>query len=121
DAILGALGFSDEAQASISHAFQVNLSGAVVISGKPADWDPGYEAKPDRSFYWDGYRGVLEAKGWDADAISELSRTTDEVVKRLATPTRDDLYQSKGLVVGHVQSGKTANFTGVLAKAVDAG
>jgi hypothetical protein len=121
DAILGALGFSDEAQVTINHAFQVNLSGAVVISGKPADWDPWYEVKPDRSFYWDGYRGVLEAKGWDADAISELNRTTDEVVKRLADPTRDDPYQSKGLVVGHVQSGKTANFTGVIAKAVDAG
>jgi hypothetical protein len=120
-AILRALGFSDEAQLTINHAFQVNLSGAVVISGKPADWDPWYEVKPDRSFYWDGYRGVLEAKGWDADAISELNRTTDEVVKRLADPTREDPYQSKGLVVGHVQSGKTANFTGVIAKAIDAG
>jgi hypothetical protein len=30
-------------------------------------------------------------------------------------------YQSKGLVVGYVQSGKTANFTGVIAKALDAG
>lgn len=120
-AILGALGFSDQGQAGINHAFQLNLSGAVVISGKAADWDPWYEAKPDRSFYWDGYRGVLEAKGWDADAISELGRTTDEVVKRLADPTRDDPYQSKGLVVGHVQSGKTANFTGVIAKAIDAG
>ena len=29
--------------------------------------------------------------------------------------------KTKGLVVGHVQSGKTANFTGVIAKAVDAG
>lgn len=121
DAILSAIGFSDEAQATINHAFQVNLSGAVVISGKPSDWDPWYEAKVDRSFYWDGYRGVLEAKGWDADSITELSRTTDEVVKRLADPTRNDPYQSKGLVVGHVQSGKTANFTGVIAKAVDAG
>ena len=121
DTILGALGFSDQAQESINHSFQVNLSGAVVISGKPADWDPWYEAKPDRSFYWDGYRGVLEAKDWDADAIIELGRTTDEVVKRLADPTRNDPYQSKGLVVGHVQSGKTANFTGVIAKAVDAG
>jgi hypothetical protein len=121
DAILDALGLSDEAQSAINQAFQVNLSGAVVISGKPADWDPWYDVKPDRSFYWDGYRGVLEGKGWDADAISELGRTTDEVVKRLADPTRNDPYQSKGLVVGHVQSGKTANFTGVIAKAVDAG
>lgn len=121
DAILKALGFSDEAQEKINHAFQVNLSGAVVISGKPADWDPWYDAETSRSFYWDGYRGVLESKGWDPDAIGELSRITDEVVKRLANPAREDPYQSKGLVVGHVQSGKTANFTGVIAKAIDAG
>src|SRR5690606_30576208 len=29
--------------------------------------------------------------------------------------------QAKGLVVGYVQSGKTANFTGVIAKGIDAG
>lgn len=121
DAILTALGFSDEAQEAINDAFHVNLSGAVVISGKPADWDPWYDAESGRSFYWDGYRGVLESKGWDPNAIGELSRLTDEVVKRLANPAREDPYQSKGLVVGHVQSGKTANFTGVIAKAVDAG
>lgn len=121
DAILAALGFSGEAQERINHAFQVNLSGAVVISGKPADWDPWYDAETGRSFYWDGYRGMLESKGWDPNAIGELSRTTDEVVKRLANPAREDPYQSKGLVVGHVQSGKTANFTGVIAKAIDAG
>lgn len=121
DTILHALGFSVEAQAAINHAFQVNLSGAVVISGKPADWDPWYDPEAGRSFYWDGYRGVLEAKGWDATAIGGLELATDEVVKRLANPTRNDPYQSKGLVVGHVQSGKTANFTGVIAKAIDAG
>ncbi|WP_418003007.1 Z1 domain-containing protein [Mycobacterium sp. PDNC021] len=121
DAILAALGFSDEAQERINHAFQVNLSGAVVISGQPADWDPWYDAEAGRTFYWDGYRSVLESKGWDPDAIGELNRATDEVVKRLANPAREDPYQSKGLVVGHVQSGKTANFTGVIAKAIDAG
>lgn len=121
NAILTALGFSDEAQEKINHAFQVDLAGAVVISGKPADWDPWYDGEAGRSFYWDGYRGVLESKGWDPDAIGELNRITDEVVKRLANPAREDRYQSKGLVVGHVQSGKTANFTGVIAKAIDAG
>jgi len=122
-AILDALGFSAESQALIDRAFPVNLAGAVVISGKPADWDPWYtsDLATQRSFYWDGYRGVLEEKGWKANAIGELGRTTDEVVKRLANPTRSDPYQSKGLVVGHVQSGKTANFTGVIAKAIDAG
>ena len=122
-AILDALGFSEESKEKIDHAFPVNMTGAVVISGKPSDWDPWYTSDlvAQRSFYWDGYRGVLEQKGWSSNAIGELGRATDEVVKRLANPTRDDPYQSKGLVVGHVQSGKTANFTGVIAKAIDAG
>lgn len=121
DAILGALGFTPKAQEDVNAAFQVDRSGTIVISGKPADWDPWFDQAARQSFYWDGYRGVLEKKGWDADAIGSLERATDEVVKRLANPTREDPYQSKGLVVGHVQSGKTANFTGVIAKAVDAG
>ncbi|SMO49238.1 Z1 domain-containing protein [Propioniciclava tarda] len=122
-AILDALGFSSDAKARIDHAFPVSMTGAVVISGKPSDWDPWYSSDlvAQRSFYWDGYRGVLEEKGWSSYAVGELGRATDEVVKRLADPTRDDPYQSKGLVVGHVQSGKTANFTGVIAKAIDAG
>ena len=37
------------------------------------------------------------------------------------TPSGKAAYQSKGLVVGYVQSGKTANFPGVIAKAIDAG
>lgn len=122
-AILDALGFSSESQEQINHAFPVSLTGTVVISGKPADWDPWYtsDVAAQRSFYWDGYAGVLQGKGWSAHAIAQLDTATDEVVKRLANPTRDDPYQSKGLVVGHVQSGKTANFTGVIAKAIDAG
>lgn len=121
DAILAALGLSVEAQKTINDAFQLNSYGSVVISGKPADWDPWYDASVGQSFYWDGYRGVLESKGWDSDAIGKLGLMTDEVVKRLSNPSGDDPYQSKGLVVGHVQSGKTANFTGVIAKAIDAG
>ncbi len=43
------------------------------------------------------------------------------MVERLTDPTRVEVKQTKGLVVGYVQSGKTANFTGVIAKAIDAG
>ena len=55
------------------------------------------------------------------DAANELDGVTREVVRRLADPCRSRPYQAKGLVVGHVQSGKTANFTGVIAKAADTG
>ena len=51
-----------------------------------------------------------------------LSSATTDIVQRLVRSCPSpEAYQSKGLVVGYVQSGKTANITGVLAKAIDAG
>ena len=73
-------------------------------------------------FYWRHYRRLLlDVDGWPAASAESLARATGQVVERLAEPVRDDVLQSRGLVVGFVQSGKTANFTGVIARAVDAG
>ena len=55
------------------------------------------------------------------ESVSELDNATDAIVSRLSDPERVEAFQTKGLVVGYVQSGKTANFTGVIAKAADAG
>lgn len=98
--------------------------GAVIIEGGDGSWKPWYDAdrQAARSFYWMAYSGVLERDpGWTPAAIARLDTATTAVVRRLADPSWSDRYQSKGLVVGYVQSGKTANFTGVVAKAVDAG
>jgi hypothetical protein len=74
------------------------------------------------TFYWDSFAGYLEShRGWDPDAILALDDSTTEVIQRLSDPTQDAVYQAKGLVVGYVQSGKTANITGLIAKAGDAG
>lgn len=96
------------------------VAQAVVISEKFVPWyTPA--SQQGRPWYWPSYRKLLEQKKWPEEAIAGLDAATDSVVERLADPTRADSYQSKGLVVGYVQSGKTANFTGVIAKAVDAG
>lgn len=94
---------------------------AMIVD--PNHWTPWYDEKRRTShdFYWKAYRGVLEAKGWDVEALATLDRSTTEIVQRLADPSASKGYQTKGLVVGHVQSGKTANFTGIVAKAIDAG
>lgn len=94
----------------------------IVI--KADRWDPWYgpERKVGRTFYWDGFcRHLRYAGGWGEESILGLDESTDAVVSRLADPLGATAYQSKGLVVGYVQSGKTANITGVVAKAVDAG
>ncbi|WP_280231589.1 Z1 domain-containing protein [Nocardia cyriacigeorgica] len=92
----------------------------VVISKVFVPWydSVGQRGRP---WYWPAYRQLLRTKGWSDEAIEDLNVATDNVVERLADPASAMAYQSKGLVVGYVQSGKTANFTGVIAKAVDAG
>jgi len=93
----------------------------VIISDRFVPWYTP-ESQKGRSWYWPAYRKLLvEDKGWPEEAVSSLDIASDQVVERLADPTRVEAYQSKGLVVGYVQSGKTANFTGVIAKAIDAG
>lgn len=68
--------------------------------------------------HWPAFRRRLEAEG--ADYIESLDASSRAVVSHLANPHTGGL-KKKGLVVGHVQSGKTANYTAVIAKAADAG
>lgn len=119
--IMQRLGVGPESIARIADAFPRRESGTIVIHD-PQNWDPWFtsDRMQGRGFYWDAYRRVLEAK-LDPHAVDGIDVATSAVVRRLADPTRPAPYQAKGLVVGHVQSGKTANFTGVIAKAIDAG
>lgn len=119
--ILRRLGLDEGSTARIDDAFPSHESGTIVIHD-PQDWDPWFtsERMQGRGFYWDAYRRVLEQK-LDVNSVDQIDIATSAVVRRLADPTRPAPYQAKGLVVGHVQSGKTANFTGVIAKAVDSG
>jgi hypothetical protein len=114
------LGFDDVTADAFDAAFPQTGDGSVVISD---EFEPWYtdERRATHEFYWRAYKRHLLGTGWNADAVSKLDTATTRVVERLSDPTRPQAYQSKGLVVGYVQSGKTANFTGVLAKSIDAG
>ncbi|MGY4505788.1 hypothetical protein ACVWYH_009745 [Bradyrhizobium sp. GM24.11] len=92
----------------------------VVIA---ADHEPWYTPEIEANgFYWRAYRQYLASVGgWKQEALLALDASTRSVIERLSNPSRESAFQSKGLVVGYVQSGKTANFTGVVARAVDAG
>ncbi|MEU0369849.1 Z1 domain-containing protein [Streptomyces sp. NPDC006283] len=96
------------------------INAATVIT---AEFTPWYNAETvaARSFYWTSYERKLRDKGWSEAAIASLNEASRAVVERLANPEQSAIRQTKGLVVGYVQSGKTANFTGVTAKAIDAG
>ena len=58
---------------------------------------------------------------WPPAAIEAIDTATDLVMEQLEDPEREGRWDRRGLVVGHVQSGKTANYAGLANKAADAG
>jgi hypothetical protein len=120
-AIYAGLGLTDEAAAAFTERVEVFEIPSIIISKVFEPWYAD-ERKLRTSVYWDDYESYLrDVKKWPATSISSLDETTTEVIERLSRPTRSEAKQTKGLVVGYVQSGKTANFTGVVAKGIDAG
>lgn len=87
--------------------------------------DAGHEAwlTPIRKrqwLYWQRYREYLERQlSWKA--VDAVDRATDSILGLLEDPLRPGPWDRRGLVVGHVQSGKTGNYTGLICKAADAG
>lgn len=70
--------------------------------------------------YWRRYAMWLEAK-MPPQAVDALDEATDDILRQLEAPERLGAWDRRGLVVGHVQSGKTGNYTGLICKAADAG
>jgi hypothetical protein len=119
--VCGLLGIDDHGASALLSKRPIFHKGSVVISGP---WERWYtsERADEHAFYWPRYRDyLLSVRGWPDKNVGALHRATSEVIERIADPLAPGAYQSKGLVVGYVQSGKTANFTGVTAKAIDAG
>lgn len=70
--------------------------------------------------YWRRYRDFQESKLSDT-VVDGLDEATDDILALLEDPQRTDAWDRRGLVVGHVQSGKTSNYSGLICKAADAG
>lgn len=90
----------------------------AVILGNRDTWYTGPHGK-DKC--WPAIANLLRKDGWPEDpAIKSLDDSSTRVVSLLNHP-KEKSFSTRGLVVGYVQSGKTTNFTSVIAKAADRG
>lgn len=89
----------------------VDVEGHVpwLVAARKKDWR-----------YWQRYQAWLERK-MSATAVDGLDKSTDKILGLLEDPVREGSWDRRGLVVGHVQSGKTGNYSGLVCKAADAG
>ena len=71
--------------------------------------------------YWDRYKRALDSRRFPPNVIRSMNSITDQVLDHLENPEKTGSWNRKGMVVGHVQSGKTANYIGLMCKAADSG
>ncbi|RQP11416.1 MAG: hypothetical protein EAS48_06330 [Chryseobacterium sp.] len=53
--------------------------------------------------------------------VNDLDDFTDKILDKCVNPKKAGTWDRRGMVVGHVQSGKTSNYVGLINKATDAG
>lgn len=94
--------------------------GSVLVEEGYEPWLGASKASLN-PYYWDRYRRLLTEKGFSGDVLATLDEVTDRILGLLENPKKDGPWDRRGMVVGHVQSGKTANYTGLICKAADAG
>lgn len=90
----------------------------MLKDGNVSDWFQN----ADRAhwYYWPTLRRFLLSDGWPQSAVNSLDDTTDKIMTRIPPPEEPG-FDFRGLVLGYVQSGKTSNYTALIAKAADCG
>lgn len=112
----------DEAAAAVVREFeQIEILHIHSVIRKRPEW---YFGPRPSDLHWPAVKSFLfNEKRWHEDDVRGIDDASNEVVSLLENPSDParSQFSCRGLVVGHVQSGKTANMTAVIAKALDAG
>ena len=112
----------EEVKASIKSEFSIKLDRGVLIEEKNHErWFLARKSQLSMK-YWERYKKYLLAdKGFSTKVVNTMDDILDTLTDLLGDPDRDIKYKRRGLIIGDVQSGKTANYTGLICKAVDSG
>ncbi|MGY1813286.1 Z1 domain-containing protein [Blastococcus sp. SYSU D00820] len=90
---------------------------SVFLDGRQT-WYTGPDMENDRN--WPALVASMRHKDFGDDNIASIDQSSTKIVSLLDHPKQNE-FRTRGLVVGYVQSGKTTNFTAVMAKAADKG
>jgi hypothetical protein len=112
----------DEAREFVAKEFErIEILHTHSVIQKRPQW---YFGSKPTDLHWPSIKAYLmNEKKWPEGDVAGIDNASNEVVSLLQNPLdpTKSQFSCRGLVVGHVQSGKTANMTAVIAKALDAG
>ena len=104
----------EEVIASLHSKLSIRMDrGSYVKEKDHATWY--YSSKKNlKTEFWERYRTYLfKEVGFNSDVTNTLDIVTDDIMDLLGNPKNNYKFQRRGLIIGDVQSGKTATYTNV--------
>ena len=111
-------------QRELETHFDVKMEQGVLIQGEEQQrldntwWTASKKQKSD-NYYWDRYKDYI-SRDFSPAVFKIMDVDTDIIMDNIENP-ENECFSRYGMVVGHVQAGKTANYSALICKAVDAG
>ena len=100
--------------AKLLHArFLIRMELGQTIKNEHVPWLDRRRAEID-PYYWNRYHELLMRTGWSPFVAQTLNRSMGELLDFLGDPADLQPWQRRGLVVGDVQSGKTASYSALI-------
>lgn len=116
---------TDDQAEELAREFET-VHGVTMMHGatlQEQGFEPWLEATRSEiePYYWNRYSHLLTSRNFSRQVLATLDSVTDRILGLLENPAKEGEWDRRGMVMGHVQSGKTANYTGLVCKAADAG
>ena len=111
-------------QKELETQFNVKVEKGILIQGREQqqreqNWWTGGTQRQNENYYWNRYKSYLN-DSLPLEIITTINADTNVVMDNIENPLLSQ-FDRRGMVVGHVQSGKTGNYAGLICKAADAG
>lgn len=104
----------------ILHAdFSIGKGEITILSEDVEPWLNAEKANINPEL-WNRYK-LYRSKNDPSFPVNDLDDFTDKILDKCVNPKKKGSWDRRGMVVGHVQSGKTSNYVGLINKATDAG
>lgn len=103
-----------------SHKVHID-SGAMLIEENHQEWYQENKKNNPMKFWNRYWKYLLHKKNFSNTVLNRMDKTTDEIMDLVGDPNSLETFSRKGMIIGDVQSGKTATYIGLMNKAADAG
>lgn len=92
-----------------------------VLTKDFKEWYPQRKSEVEFYFWRRLHKYWLDHSVLPIQVTQTVDNVTDEIIGYLGDPQEQGSWCRRGLVMGHVQSGKTTNYSALITKAADAG